>query len=244
MTGLPLHVDPVDAGGSRSEPRSHVPGRNDRRVGAATVIGLVAVVSSALYFVSDAIEVAQSGFSAGQLWLTLVAEAAVPFFVIGLWVLQRDRLGRIGALSAIAYAYTFVFFTGTVVYALLTNTEDFDELGEALSPAMTIHGAVMVAAGIGFGYATYRSATVPRWTGIALAVGVALVALGLPAVAGLIAVAMRDAAFAGMGVALVRAGLRPTGGPHVQLRDAQGVVAVRRRERRVTARCRARQRFS
>src|SRR5918995_6972877 len=206
MTGLPLHVDPVVAGGSRSEPRSHGTGRNDRRAGAATVIGLLAVVSSALYFVSDAIEVAQGGFSAGQLWLTLVAEAAVPFFVIGLWLLQRDRLGRIGTVSAIAYAYTFVFFTGTVVHALLNSTEDFDELGEALNPAMTIHGAIMVAAGVALGYATYKAATLPRWTGIALAVGVALVALGLPAAAGLIAVAVRDVAFAGMGVALLRAG--------------------------------------
>jgi hypothetical protein len=181
-------------------------GRNLRPRGVTTVIGLVAVVSSALYFVSDVIEVAQSGFSDGQLWLTLVAEAAVPFFVIGLWLLQRHRLGRIGAVSAIAYAYTFVFFTGTVVYALLNSTEDFDELGEALNPAMTIHGAVMVAAGIALGYATYKAATLPRWTGIALAVGVALVALGLPAAAGLIAIAIRDAAFAGMGVALLRAG--------------------------------------
>ena len=206
MTGLPPMSDPVVARDSRSEPASRMTGRNLHHRGAAKLIGLVAVVSSTLYFVSDVIEVAQSGFSVGQLWLTLVAEAAVPFFVIGLWLLQRHRLGRIGAVSAIAYAYTFVFFTGTVVYALLNSTENFDELGETLNPAMTIHGAVMVAAGLALGYATYKAATLPRWTGIALAVGVALVALGLPAAAGLIAVAVRDVAFAGMGVALLRAG--------------------------------------
>src|SRR5918994_4789539 len=198
--------DPVVARDSKSEPASRMAGRNLHRRGAAKLIGLVAVVSSTLYFVSDVIEVAQGGFSVGQLWLTLVAEAAVPFFVIGLWLVQRPRLGRIGAVSAIAYAYAYVFFTGTVVYALLNSTEDFDELGEALNPAMTIHGAVMVAAGLAPGYATYKAATLPRWTGIALAVGVALVALGLPAAAGLIAIAIRDAAFAGMGVALLRAG--------------------------------------
>jgi hypothetical protein len=93
-----------------------------RVVRVVEVIGLLAVASSVLYFVSDVIEVVQGGFSTGQLWLTLVAEATVPIFVIGLWLVQRPRIGRIGAVSAIAYAYSFVFFTGTVVYALVDGT--------------------------------------------------------------------------------------------------------------------------
>lgn len=48
-------------------------------------VGATALLFSLAYFVSDAIEAAQGGFSTGQLALTLVAEAAIPFFVIGLY---------------------------------------------------------------------------------------------------------------------------------------------------------------
>jgi hypothetical protein len=177
-----------------------------RRGRVVEVIGLLAVASSVLYFVSDVIEVVQGGFSTGQLWLTLVAEATVPIFVIGLWLVQRPRMGRMGAVSAIAYAYSFVFFTGTVVYALVDGTREFEQLGAALSPWMTIHGALMLIAGVGLGYAVSRAGVLPRWTGMALAVGVVLIPLSMGAAdaVGLVAVGIRDLAFAGMGAALLR----------------------------------------
>jgi hypothetical protein len=189
----------------------HPAGGPARRIGGSRggrgveVIGLLAVASSALYFLSDVIEVVQGRFSTGQLWLTLVAEASVPIFVIGLW-LVRPRIGRLGAVSAMAYAYAFVYFTGTVVYALVDGTRDFEHLGEALDPAMTIHGAVMVIAGVGFGYAVSRTGALPRWTGVILAVGVVLVplSLGLGDAGKLVGVGIRDLAFAGMGAALLR----------------------------------------
>jgi hypothetical protein len=181
-------------------------GTKERRVRWTQLIGLLAVASSALYFASDVIEVADGGFSKVQLWLTLMAEATLPIFVIGLWLAQRPRIGWLGAASAIAYAYSFVFFTGTVVYALVHRTGDFERLGAALDPAMTIHGALMVIAGIGFGCAVGRARVLPRWTGVALAAGVVLIPLsmGLPDAVGLFGVGVRDIAFAGMGVALFR----------------------------------------
>jgi hypothetical protein len=50
-------------------------------------------------FVSDVIEAIQGGFSEGQLWLTLFAEAVIPIFVIGLAAAQRPRLGRLRCRS-------------------------------------------------------------------------------------------------------------------------------------------------
>jgi len=187
----------------------------ERFVRWTQVIGLLAVASSALYFASDVIEVADGGFSTGQLWLTLVAEATLPIFVIGLWLAQRPRIGRLGAVSAIAYAYGFVFFTGTVVYALVQGTRNFDQLGAALDPAMTIHGGVMVVAGIAFGYAVVRAGVLPRWTGIALAIGVVLlpVSMGLADIVGLVGVGLRDLGFAGMGAAILHS--RPAFDPLV-----------------------------
>jgi hypothetical protein len=177
-----------------------------RAVPAATLVGLLALSFSVLYFVSDVIETLQGGFSLGQLWLTLIAEAAIPFIVVGLAVVQRPRIGRLGELSAVAYAYSYVFFTGTVVYALVNGTKDYDTLSLELGAWMTVHGAVMVLAGLGFGYAVLRARVLPAWTAVALMVGVVFVAAaqGLPAGAQLIAAGVRALGFAGMGVALLR----------------------------------------
>ena len=49
----------------------------------AHAIGLAALVFSALYFISDLIEAQHGGFSDFQLWLTLIAEAAIPIFIVG-----------------------------------------------------------------------------------------------------------------------------------------------------------------
>jgi hypothetical protein len=169
-------------------------------------IGLAALGFSVLYFVSDAVEAAQQGFSVSQLWLTLVAEAAVPVFVVCLARVHHRSFGRLGWVSAWAYAYSYMFFTGTVIYALEHDTQSYAQLSRQLGPAMLVHGAVMVVAGIGFGAAVLRARLLPPWTAVALMAGVVLVALTqtMPTAAGLAAAALRDGAFAGMGFALLR----------------------------------------
>jgi hypothetical protein len=179
---------------------------------AAKGVGRLAVAASVLYLITDVIEASQGGFSVLQLWLTLIAEAAVPIFVVGLAFVQRPRLGRLGAYAALAYAYAFVVFAGTVVYALVNDTKDYDALTDKLGLVMTVHGAVMVTAGLGLGYAVIRSRVFPALTAIALMAGVVLVALaqGGPEGVQLIAAGTRDLAFAGMGLALLRT---PTSSP-------------------------------
>jgi hypothetical protein len=193
---------------------------------AAELVGLLALAASALYFLSDVIEARQGGFSDRQLWLTLVAEAAVPILMVGLAVVQRPRLGRLGELAALAYAYAFVVFAGSVVYALVNDTKDYDALTHELGAVMTVHGAVMVVGGLGFGYAVTRARLLPVWTGVALMVGVVLVALaqGLPEGAQLVAAGVRDLSFAGMGVALLRA--PPVDRTATASRSAAGAVAI------------------
>jgi hypothetical protein len=184
--------------------------RSTPQPSAAEVVGVLAVVSSVVYFLSDAVEVAQGGFSTWQLWLTLLAEAAVPVFVIGLARWQQPQLSRTGAIAAYAYAYTFLFFTGTVVRALVRGTADYTTLSEELGASMLVHGVVMTVAGVGFGYAVLRARVLPAWTAVAVMAGVALVALtqGLPAPVTLLAAGVRDLGFAGMGLALLRSSRR------------------------------------
>jgi hypothetical protein len=172
------------------------------------LIGLAAVVFSALYFISDLIEWAQGGFSTAQLALTYAAESAIPLFVVGLYAMQRPWIGRLGLIGAVAYAYSFIFFTSTVVLALVDRTKDWDALNAQLGWWVTIHGVVMVIAGLAFGLAVIRARVFPGWSGAALMAGVVLVAVSstLPALAQVAAAGVRDLAFAGMGTSLLLAG--------------------------------------
>lgn len=189
----------------------------------SSTVGLAAVVFSALYFLSDLIELAQGRFSTPQLALTGAAEAAVPLFVIGLYLMQRPRIGRLGLIGAIGYAYSFVFFTGTVVFAMVNRTTDWGALSDRLGASIVIHGAVMVVAGSAFGLAVIRAGVLPRWTGVALIAGVVLVGAssGLPEIAQTAAAGVRDVAWAGMGASLLLAG-RAVGLSETRFRSRPG----------------------
>jgi hypothetical protein len=168
-------------------------------------VGVAAVAFSALYLLSDVIELAQGGFSTGQLVLTYISEAAIPLFVIGIYAAQRPSIGRLGLLGAVGYAYTFVFFTSTVVFALVQHISDWSALENQMGGWVAVHSALMVVTGLVFGYAVVRAGVLPRWTGALLMLGMLsmVVASALPAVVQTGAAALRDIAFAGMGAALL-----------------------------------------
>jgi hypothetical protein len=169
------------------------------------LVGLTAVVSSVLYFVSDVMELANGGFSTPQLVLTYVSEAVIPVFVLGLYAVQRPHIGILGLWGAVGYAYAYVFFTGTVLLALVDQSADWDVLVGALGPWVAIHGLLMVGAGSAFGIAVIKAGVLPRWTGMALVAGVISVALSsvLPGVGQTLCAGVRDLGFAGMGLFLL-----------------------------------------
>jgi hypothetical protein len=200
------------ASGSAGTPPAQ---RRQARIDLALLVGLATVAFTAVYFVSDLIEVAQGGFSTFRLALTYAGEAAIPLFVIGLHAVQRPRIGRLGFAGAIAYAYSYVFFTSTVVYALIAGTPNYKALVKAFGAWMTVHGLILLLGGLAFGLAVARAGVLPRWTGICLMAGVVLVvaASGLPDVARTIAAAIPATAFTGMGVALLRSGVNSVPDP-------------------------------
>lgn len=185
------------------------------------VLGTATLVFSVLYFISDMIELIHGGFSTGQLALTYAAEAVIPFLVLGLYTFQRPRIGRVGLVGALAYAYAFIFFTGTVVYALVDHTSDWNALTDRFGAWITIHSVVMVVAGAMFGGATLRAGVLPRWTGATLILGMLLMTIGmmLPDAAQTAAAGVRDLAFGGMGASL----LAPSGArrPYIRWRRAE-----------------------
>lgn len=169
-------------------------------------VGLAAIGFSVVYLASDILEVGQGHFSNVRLTLTYIGEAAIPLFVLGLYATQRPRIGRLGLAGAVAYAYSYVFFTSTVVYALVAHTTTYQGVTDAFGVWMVVHGLIMLIGGAAFGVAVVRAKVLPRWTGVCLAAGVVLVAAasGLPVLARTIAEAVPAAAFIGMGAALLR----------------------------------------
>jgi hypothetical protein len=172
----------------------------------AMPVSLAAIGFTALYLASDILEVGQGRFSTVRLVLTYIGEAAIPLFVLGLYAAQRPRIGRLGLFGAVAYAYSYVFFTSTVVYAVVAHTPNYEGVTTVFGSWMAIHGLIMLVGGAAFGVAVVRAQVLPRWTGVCLAVGVALVAVasGLPVLARTVAEAVPATAFIGMGSALLR----------------------------------------
>jgi hypothetical protein len=153
----------------------------------------------------------------------LAAEAAIPFFVVGLYVVQRPRIGALGLVGTIVYAYSFVYFTGTVLFALANGTSNWEALVDKLGVWMTIHGALMVFAGVAFGVAVAKAGVLPRWTGLTLIAGVVLIAVsaGFPRVVQTASAGVRDLAFGGMGAFLLVTRWR-------LLRGGPGAISSRR----------------
>ena len=185
---------------------THTSGDQLERRRLQVLVGLAAVVFSAAYILSDLIELAQGGFSPVQLALTYAAEATLPLFVLGLYAVQRPHIGRLGLVGAVAYAYSYVAFTATVVYSVVEHTPDWRALTGRLGTWFLVHGAVMVVAGLCLGLAVVRAGVLPRWTGYTLVAGVVLVAAttGAPDPVRFVAATTRAAAFIGMGTAVLR----------------------------------------
>jgi hypothetical protein len=214
MTNLANHLanEPTRIAVTRAGPRPRPSGDTSS---IAIPVGLAAVVFSAIYLVSDLLELIHGGFSTSQLVLTYAAEAAIPLFVLGLYAVQRPQIGRLGLASAVVYAYTFVYFTSTVVYALVERTTDWQALERRLGFWITVHSALMIVAGIGFGIAVIRARVLPWWTGATLIAGMLLMVstLSLPAAAQTASAAVRDLSFAAMGAVLLARARRGDRGP-------------------------------
>jgi hypothetical protein len=172
----------------------------------ASLAGVAAVVFPLVYFASELVEVAQGNFSTARLALAYIGEAGIVFAVIGLYAVQRPRIGRLGLYGVLAYAYSFAFFASTVVYALAAGSKNWTAVTDVFGGWLTLHGAIMVVGGIAFGLAIIKTAALPRWTAVCLMAGVVLVAAaaGMSAAVRAGAAVLPQAAFIGMGVMVLR----------------------------------------
>jgi hypothetical protein len=173
-----------------------------------TLLGGGAVLAPALHTLTDLMEFAGGGFSAVQLGMNYGAFVAMPFVLIGLYAIQKPSMGTDGLVGALAYGVAFVYFAGTTMYAIAYPISDYATLLQELGVIYTAHGVLMVFGGTLFGSAVVRAGIFPRWTGLALILGVAInvlvAAVAVPPILQGIGGGFRNLAFVAMGVVVLR----------------------------------------
>jgi hypothetical protein len=170
--------------------------------------GLAAIVFPTLYVASDVMELLAGTLYTAQLWVTYLGEAGVPFFMLGLDAYQQPRAGLLGLCGAVAYGASFVGFSATVLYPLVTGVRDADQVFAAFGAIYTAHAVLALVGGIMFGVAVLRARVYPAWSGIAVIVGLLLslllIQLELPEAIQTSGTALRSVGFVAMGVSCLR----------------------------------------
>ncbi len=172
------------------------------------LLGAGAIAAPVIHTLTDVAEWIDGGFSATHLWTNYVAFLLLPFLMLGLYLVQRPKIGLLGLAGSVLYGASFVYFAHTSLYALSENVPDYATLWEQLGNVYTVHGVVMVVGGLAFGLATYRARVFPRWTPIVFLAGIALNALlalaAAPDMLQTLASALRNLGLIGMGFYVIR----------------------------------------
>jgi hypothetical protein len=186
---------------SASDAPDEPTGERDRRL----VVGFAAIIFATLYVVSDVMELAAGRLYTGQLIVTYLAEAAIPFYVLGLNSLQQPQGGWSSLVGAVLYGVAFVGFSATVLYPLVTGTRDADDVFDEFGAIYTVNAGLALTGGLLFAASVLKAQVFPSWTawtlGARLLLTAVLAGLGLPEGVQTVGTAVRSAAFAGMGAA-------------------------------------------
>ncbi len=181
--------------------------------GLTLAIATAAILAPALHILSDVIEWWTGGFSTLQLSLGFVAFLAVPFFMVGLYAVQRPRVGALALVGAVLYGASFIYFEHTTLYALAESTSDYAALWAKLGTLYTLHGGVMVVGAFLFGTATLRAGVLPRWTALVFLAGAGLnllfAVIPVPEIVQVIGNDVRNVGLIGMGFFVLGSASKP-----------------------------------
>jgi hypothetical protein len=184
------------------------------------IIALVAIVAPALHLLSDVMEWF-AGFSPAQLWINYAAFVLMPFMIIGLYAAQRPKIGWLGLTGAVLYGISFIYFTHTTLYAIEGSVADYQTLWNKLGVVYTVHGGLMVAGGLLFGFASLKAKILWRGAVVLFLVGIIinfiLGLLPLPDILQTIGSALRNFGLMGMGAGLIISGASDKGGSAVEV---------------------------
>lgn len=136
------------------------------------IVGSIAIIAPGLHLISDLIEVVQGHFSDPQLFVNYLAFVGIPFIAGGLYAVQLPKIKWPGLIGAFVYGASFVYFAHTTLVALETSVLNYEILWTKLGSTYTVYGALMIAGGLMFAFASLK-------TGILSAKGVYLFVVGL-----------------------------------------------------------------
>ncbi|NJR56576.1 MAG: hypothetical protein HC768_19730 [Acaryochloris sp. CRU_2_0] len=166
------------------------------------------IVAPALHIISDVLEWTSGGFSRFQLLINYLGFLPIPFLMLGLYVLQRPKIGWIGLLGAILYSVAFIYFTHTTLYAFEESIPDYEMLWQHLGGVYTFHGGLMFADGLLFGLAALRANVLWRGAVVLFLIGIilnlVLSLFPLPEILQIAGSTVRNLGLMGMGVGLMR----------------------------------------
>jgi hypothetical protein len=172
------------------------------------VITITAIIAPGLHIVSDVLEWAGGGFSPLQLLINYLGFLPMPFLMIGLYAVQRPRIGWIGLLGSVLYAVAFIYFTHTTLYAIKESIPDYEALWSRLGIVYTFHGGLMVVGGLLFGFTALQAKVLWRGAVVLFLIGIALnLVLGLlplPEIVQIVGSTVRNIGLMAIGVGLIR----------------------------------------
>jgi hypothetical protein len=172
------------------------------------VIAITAIIAPGLHLVSDMLEWAGGGFSRFQLLINYLGFLPMPFLMMGLYALQRPRVGWIGLLGSVLYAVAFIYFAHTTLYAIEESIPDYEALWSRLGRVYTFHGGLMVVGGVLFALAALRAKVL--WRGavglflIGIVLNLFLGLLPLPEIVQILGSTIRNLGLMGIGLGLLR----------------------------------------
>jgi hypothetical protein len=172
------------------------------------IIAITAIIAPGLHLVSDLLELLNGAFSRFQLLINYIGFLPMPFLMLGLYAVQRPRIGWLGLWGSVLYGVAFIYFTHTTLYALKESIPDYETLWNRLGGAYTFHGGLMVVGGLLFGLDSLRAKVLWRTAVILFSIGIGLnLILGLlplPDIVQTAGSAVRNLGLMGMGVGLMR----------------------------------------
>lgn len=122
-----------------------------------TIIPLITITAFALYIITDSIEIAQSAISSFQMIVTYICMAAIPFAVMGLYILDDKEGGALYLTGAVFISLSFIYFSGTASYALVEHINDYADVVKNLGFMYLLHGMILIIGGILFSVALLRA---------------------------------------------------------------------------------------
>lgn len=135
------------------------------------ITAVTAIVAPLLHLISDIMEWS-GGFSRVQLLINYAGFLPMPFLLIGLYAVQRPKIGWLGLVGAIFYGIAFIYFSHTTLLALEESFTNYELLWQRLGAVYTFHGGLMVVGGLLFGFSALKARVLWR-------IGLILFILGL-----------------------------------------------------------------